>query len=585
MKKLGLLSTLALTIGICSGCNLFKFFNKKVNVYREKDVVDKQISLRFYFDQRHVPYIKVNSYFNEFFSKELNINKDENGYKYFVSDEEYLYFNLKDNDITVLGLTALSDHPDFISNNGKLFLRAESVETSEAHPKTIDLDKYNIHFYDEDNEVYAPLSFLSKLCGGINLYNVAYNGKDVYVLDYGANLNGEERTADYFEDKYDKKFSNLFFRSKDMAEYSYNELCFVFDNFKGETTQMVFKNDEFKSLGLDKYLSTYYPEIKDCLLSTGRRKFGAGILSLFFGLDDGGHTALLSYYPFLLASLFTKVTGSESLSELYHYVVDRENEYFKVYDSCNLYRNTSLGTPNSKYYYIEQDLETAYIGFDSFDVDYVGWDKYYKGEGSIPVETDTYAFVRDKLYKAINAGAKKIIFDLSTNSGGDSNAMCGIIGLLNKAKSDFTIKDTFNDYYSTDNYLVDINLDGEFNELDTLECEKFDFKIGVLTSKCSFSCANLFAYLMKELGFMSVGQRSGGGSCAISIETTAEGLAYSRSSHLTLFDKDGGNLDDGVPVDYEIELVDSEYIDYYDASNFYSCALMSEYLDNFYQNN
>ena len=63
--------------------------------------------------------------------------------------------------------------------------------------KTIDLDKYNIHSYEYDEKIYAPLSFLSTLCGGVSLYDIAYNGKDVYVLDYGGDVTGEEKTTNY----------------------------------------------------------------------------------------------------------------------------------------------------------------------------------------------------------------------------------------------------------------------------------------------------------------------------------------------------------------------------------------------------
>ena len=57
-------------------------------------------------------------------------------------------------------------------------------------------------------------------------------------------------------------------------------------------------------------------------------------------------------------------------------------------------------------------------------------------------------------------------------------------------------------------YLIDINLDGIFDGRDVDECDKFDFNIGVLTSKASFSCANLFPSMMKELGYMIIGQPS-----------------------------------------------------------------------------
>ena len=582
MKKILLLPTIALTLGICSGCNLFKYFDKKVNVYREKDVVDKQISLRYFFNQIHVPYIEVNEYYKEFFNKNLKINKNDEGYKYSLSDNEFLYFNVKDNSISISELTSFALYPSGVSESANLFLKVDSVESTESKVKTIDLNKYNIHFYDYDEKIYAPLSFLSTLCGGVSLYDIAYNGKDVYVLDYGGDITGEEKTTNYYGDKYSKKIESLSLRNKDMAEYSYNELCFVFDNLRGETTQLLFGDQKLKQLGLDGLLSTYYPEIKDLLLSLGKRKYFAGLLSLFFGLDDGGHTALTTYYPMMLLSIFTKINGIEPLSTLLNQINARDDETSKVYQSCDYSRSMMLGTPGDNYYYLDQESEVAYIGFDSFDVDYTGWDNYYKGVGNVPIDTDTFAFVRDKLYKAKNIGVKNVVLDISTNGGGNTNALNGLIGLFNCAKSDCASKDTFNEYDFIEHYSVDINLDGKFDELDTLECEKFDFNIAVLTSKYSFSCANLFPSMMKELGYMTVGQRSGGGSCAISVDTTAEGIAYVRSSHLTAYNFKGENVDIGVPVDYEIETPDNVFIELYDATDFYNTSLMKEVLTNFY---
>ncbi len=582
MKKLWLFLASFLTIGSTSGCSLFEYLNKKVNIYRNNEEADKQISLRYYYKHFHIPYIEVNDYYEEFFKRTFDVKKDDNGYKYSLSDNVYIYFNVNENSISVDGLTSFSNHPDFVSTTQKTFLELEGITHTESKVKTIDLDDYDIHFYEDNERIYAPLTFLSKLCGGIYLYDIAYNGKDIYVLDYGCSLTPEERTTEYYGDKYLKKIGNLGLRSKDMVRYTYNELCFVFDNLRGETTKLLFGEDKLESLGLDKMLETYYPEIKELLLSTGKRKYDAGILSLFFGLDDGGHTAMLTYFPSLLVALYTKVTGSESLSQLLNAVNDRDNASWKIYQSCDLARSGEFGTPGGFYYYIDQEAETAYIGFDSFDVDYEAWDNYYKEGGDIPIHTDTYAFVRDKLYKAKSGGAKNVVLDITTNGGGDTNALSGLVGLFNNAKCNFTTKDTFNDFIATEHYKVDINLDGKIDELDEEELNNFNFNVGVLTSGYSFSCGNLFPAIMKNLGYPIIGQKSGGGSCAIAVESTADGIAYVRSSHLTLVDEDGVNIDDGIPVDYEIEMKDDYYVDFFDARDYFNPSLLKEVLANFY---
>ena len=320
------------------------------------------------------------------------------------------------------------------------------------------------------------------------------------------------------------------------------------------------------------------------MLSLGRRKYYAGLSTLLYGLDDGGHTAIASYYMAFLVALYSRAAGNEPFSTLINAVNERGNELSKVYQSCDYCRSMMLGTPGGNYYYLDQESEVAYIGFDAFMVDYNGWSNYYSGDENAPIDTDTFAFVRDKLYKAKKAGAKNVVLDISTNGGGDTNALNGLIGLFNKGKSNCKARDTFNEYDFIEHYSVDVNLDGKYDELDALECENFDFNVAVLTSPYSFSCANLFPSLMKEIGYMSIGQRSGGGSCIVSVDTTTDGVAYYRSSHLTAYNLKGENIDVGVPADYEIKTPDNVYVELYDASDFYNTSLMKEVLSNFYSN-
>lgn len=112
-------------------------------------------------------------------------------------------------------------------------------------------------------------------------------------------------------------------------------------------------------------------------------------------------------------------------------------------------------------------------------------------------------------------------------------------------------------------------LDGQFDELDVQEANSFNFNIGVLTSKASFSCGNLLPSTLKGLGYKIMGEQSGGGSCAVSIETTADGICFVKSLYNCLSDAAGNNIDSGVAVDFAIE---PNYVGtipiYYDFFNF-----------------
>ena len=569
------------------------YSTRELNIYRQKDVVDKTMPFRFYQGMDHVPYVSVSAYFKEFFNTQLVVSKENHTYKYSHSKEDTRYFGFDaENDLFMSNsLESFASHPDFKSSTGKIFLHVDSKEITEKIDRVVNLKNYSIPVYEENGEAYVPMTLLSQFAGGYSLYNIAYNGKDVYVIDYDAQLSEEQRSPDFYGDSYYEKLSNMGEeRPEDLAKYTYNELCFVFDNLRGYTSQLVMGDNNLLSLGLNGVLESYYPELKEYLLSKDKAKYYLGFDVLFKGLDDGGHTGSLASFE-----AYNNAKSAE-ITEPFNTLVDKQKEVAskkaKVMISVALSKTlagSEMGAntlPNyhgrNAYCYVD-DYKTAYIGFGSFDIDYEGWDKYYKGEGEVPVSTDAYAFVRSKLYQAKEDGAKNVVIDITTNGGGSSWAYAGLIGLVNKAKAPFTMYDTFNKCRNTEYYSIDINLDGKFNTEDVVEAAKFDFNIGVLTSAYSFSCANLYPSVMKELGFKIMGERSGGGSCAINITTSADGLLYVHSAYHCLSDQFGNNIDSGVSVDLEIEVGDPgpapNSLDY---SKFYDPSVTGTYLSTAY---
>ena len=133
-----------------------------------------------------------------------------------------------------------------------------------------------------------------------------------------------------------------------------------------------------------------------------------------------------------------------------------------------------------------------------------------------------------------------------------------------------------------DEYIVDINLDGKYDEQDKEAAKSFDFNIGVLTSNYSFSCANFFPACAKELGYKILGQKSGGGSCSICSQTTADGIPFIRSNFVMCSNRAGDNIDGGVPVDYPIQY-GSEYARYYDVRPFFDIETIGAYLATAYK--
>ena len=587
MKRKNLVFLCLISPVLVVGCKRNKqpYEDKEVNIYRKKvnneNVVDKKMSLRFYQSTPNVPYVSVPAYYKEFFAQDLTLVKEGSQFLYFNEFNACIAFDTKNNAFASSELSTFSSNPNFKSSTGKVFIKSDGAEYTDIHTKSIDLNKYSIALYDDAFNAYAPLSFLSCLFGGLETYDIAYNGKDIYVMDMSGLL-GEETNFKYYGSAYQKELNNVYKkRPDDVINYTYNELCFVFDNLRGYTKQLHFGDDNLVNLGLDALLTQQHPIIKQYLLSKNKDDYYEGLFALFVGLSDGGHTGLLNSFSAFSDAI--KQKSEKEFSDLQSYYVSSNTDYSLQLASFQVCREQVLdvSVKDNFYYLYNSTYSTAFIGFNSFDVDYDGWNKYYNGQGGVPVSTDTYAFIRDSLYKAKSDGAENVVLDLTSNTGGNSYALEGIVGLLNGGKSVLNYVNTFNDYHIKEKHLIDINLDGNFDELDVVAANSLNFNYGVLTSRCAFSCGNLLPSALKDLGYKVIGEKSGGGSCAISIESTADGIPYVHSSYICFENSAHENVDGGVPVDFTLVKKDPTFY-YYDCRDFYDVQKISNYLSSAY---
>lgn len=538
------------------------YITKELNIYREKDIVDKKFEVRFYNNTPNIPYVDIYSYYKEFFGKEYNLEKD--GYLYtYNANSSYIKFDIKNDVFYSTGLDAFSSNNYLISSTSKTYLSGLDYNISPKTENIIDLKKYNIDLHG-DTKAYVPLTFLSSFSGGGSLYNITYNTKDIYVMDYGNGLNNAEaHNIGYYGESYINPISDSTKqRPNDLIEYNYGQLCFNFDNLRGYTSQLVFGDNNLITLGLDGLLETYYPKIKELLLDKNKDNYFAGYNLLFKGLYDGGHTGSLVGVNSSL-DLNSLDQEYKDLISKYENRRNIKNEKTYIIEAKN---NLGINPDNNGFYYkYDETTKTALIGFDTFTVDYNSWNSFYKEKkdpSEAPVLTDTYAFIRQSFYRAKEDGAQNLVLDLTTNGGGNTSALAGIYGLFNGGIAYLSMGNTFNKFRETEKIGVDINLDGKFDDKDVTLANSFNFNYAVLTSEIAFSCGNYLPSMLKELGVKIIGERSGGGSCAISICPTAEGLIYVKSNWHVLSNRSGENIDSGVPLDYEIDLVDGNTLDY-----------------------
>ena len=95
----------------------------------------------------------------------------------------------------------------------------------------------------------------------------------------------------------------------------------------------------------------------------------------------------------------------------------------------------------------------------------------------------------------------------------------------------------------------------------------------MIISNYSFSCANMLPAMMKDYGIALIGQQSGGGSCCVLFNPSAEGFGYRYSTHRArLINEKGENIDEGIKPDYQLENPDE----------FFDIAKVGKLIEQFY---
>lgn len=446
---------------------------------------------------------------------------------------------------------------------------------------------YGIDLRGDDSEVYFPFQTLADMFSEIGYHYAAYNGVNVYV-------NADNQTpVMYDRDKhYYDPILRMTYRPADLASFGYREMCFAIDNFYGlPGASTLERKCDLAAVGLDKALERYgEPGLltRERLCSTDMSQYQLGLSRLSRLLYDKGHTLIL---PFVLYDdIRERYKADGSLVE------DLNADYEETLSLRTGNNSTALLEKRAPIY--DPDMEpmdsyekgTTYIKykdtvicvFNSFmKENYAEWQAFYAGTGERPTgETSGLMSVVEALERAqADPEVKNFIIDITLNGGGSADVVAALTSLLvedNRVRT----KNTLTGQIVTTYYDIDRNFDGKFDEKDA-EVSYDGLNIAVLTSGCSFSCANLFPSIMRDHGVLLLGHRSGGGTCAIQMMSDANGYSYQISSYMGHLVNDAGeSIDGGVPVDVELLRHDDEGKE--DYSGFYDFDVMREAVNAFY---
>ena len=547
------------------------YIEKDLPIFRD-ELTNETISVRYYDDMPNVPYVGIKEYYDRFMEDSLSdvketMSVEKSGSTYFLKNpygEAEIDVNIdvlsSDDFVAFTNLMSLTQAGmDNGYSDGIPYVRVKAIEREGDASAALDFGRYGIDIREGDGDVYFPESTLSDIFSDLAYHLSVCNGETFYFFQGGV-----ESIADIDPDyakpimaKLDKDFN----RPEDLAEFAYSELLFSIENFYGMPGRAIV-NDDMAEVGLEEALKEYGAAGEKTLELLKSRSFPEylfGYQNLQYFLNDGGHT-IVSYTDLGNAENDEINDAVTKLSEEYGSMFSEAWDESSQRNGAGAHYLARIQLQDSAYgeeKYIKSGDTAVYVldSFMGFNMDALK--SYYEGKGKKPtsktVSGDDILHLQEALEDADRDPAiKNFVIDCSNNTGGSLDEVAMLCSMITGQREiSFNMINTLTGQKITETYEADTNMDKSFDEKD--QGKPYDLNFAVLTSASSFSCGNAFPSFMKDAGYMVMGEQSGGGSCAVMVQTTGEGITYRMSSYRALLtDKNWENIDDGIPVDVDL---------------------------------
>ena len=449
-------------------------------------------------------------------------------------------------DTHLLGLVTIGENG--LGGNGLLKDSGQSYDR-QGYVTEFDMSKYGIDLVEADGECYVPLQTMQDILLGRNYMLTVFNGEKVFVFPYKGTLDDQIYSVEPGE------------MSKEFAKFNVNELMFLIDNFYGLKPEH--NIDDIYKFIADTGL-TFAGD--DTTQITDPKEFDADLQTLLMRYFDDLHSGFLHGSCLSGAADLTDpnvaegVMGSMGTSSSSGYF--NTLMYLMKRMEINPDFAVDLNGASGGFFDYTEVGDTAIITFDSFSGD--KRDYYKEADLDNPQDTIELIVAAHKQITRKDSPIKNVVIDLSCNGGGNSNAAAFILAWLTNG-SPLGLRDTLTGAQSVVSYQADVNLDGKFDDSDSLRSQitTGDLKVYCLTSPNSFSCGNLVPAALKGLyGITLIGQASGGGSCFVLPCTSASGAQFQISGTGQISSIKNGsfyNADTGVEVDVPIRDLETIY--------------------------
>ena len=558
---------------------------KEINVY-DIDKLDSDNNLssgfqgtvkaRYLKGKELVPYLSLKQYaslYEKHFAEDI-VSKVENqsfSSTWTIQKGEEYYFMCQINYLTGDVVMAGSIEAAYSSNDDPRDLEAlrygmtsttDNVSLSDKTYATLSFSGYGITHFTSNNEHYYSLGFLDTTFSSASSIYFTYN----YAHIISTRDVDKYETYEYVDNGTTYTFDSQMLANRpegDIPKYlvDYNSRLFLYmmDYFYGLKSYKGMKTATkyYKSTGVYSYLFSTDAETRTWAFSDA--------LSM---LDDN-HTVLVSANKTWSDPNYRTSRrygeGCRHRSEIRKELAVYRSDYY-----------AGLGKAISSDIIYSADGKTALFSFDGFSF---GKSSQVFNEDKSIKETakdhDTFFKLIDAFNRIKSQGTvENIVLDVALNGGGTVGVMMKLLALISKDnKAELTLYDDTLSVASNYSAKVDINKDDKY---DTDDCFGDEFNFYILTSDCSFSCGNAFpcsAQLRKDAKI--IGQKSGGGECAVGIHylPNSEYVYHSSNLHLGSFDKENKafvGFESGATPDIEIA----------NTSNFYNIEYLNTAITN-----
>lgn len=403
---------------------------------------------------------------------------------------------------------------------------------------TIDLAAYGIDLVQTKDGYYVPLQTVSDLL--ISYYGgyMLFNGEAVVLGTPDEELSGILASG---TNQWNEEF----------ARFNYSELCCALDYQYGlkdihgiESFDRLFEETGLKA----EFLSDDETKADQALYK---------LISWYLGDLHSSYNGV---------SYMTDMERMREMSAVRGLAAEKRNSFLADLSEA---RNAAYPDGIPAY---EEVGNTAYITFDVFKDPDSSIDYYAAPTEADNSMGDTIRLMQYACSRILREGSpvENVVLDLSLNAGGSTLAAEYVLAAFLR-DADFSTKNMMTGAMTDAVYTVDTNLDGLFDEKDTLEGK--GLRLYCLESPVSFSCGNLTPCVFKASQRVTLlGRTSGGGSCSIYSLTTASGARFDISGFRRFSVMKNGSfydVDTGADPDYLVA----------DPAKYYNREALTEFIN------